>query len=140
MSENQSYEPQPASQPDQPVEWREPVREAQPEKHGSGAWMWGVFLILLGIIFLLDNTNLLHLQNWWALFILLPAMGSFQGAYQAYRNAGNRLTAGVRGSLFGGFLITFVALIFLFGMNFGLLWPVLLLVAGVGLLINAIVK
>lgn len=161
MSENQPYEPgqtpqnsQPPQQPQQPPaqpldwrderrrereEWREERREWRDQHHsGRGAWIWGAFLILLGVIFLLDNIGPFHLANWWALFILLPAVGCFQEAWNRYQAVGNRLDSSARGSLIGGFIITLVALIFLFGMNFGLLWPILLVVAGAGLLLNAL--
>lgn len=137
MSENQPYEPgqAPTGEPGQPTSWRE---ERRHERREGGAWIWGVFLILMGAVFLLDNTGMIDLQNWWALFILLPAIGSFQAAWSQYRSAGDRLTAAARGSLIGGFVITMVALIFLFGLNFGSLWPLFLILGGVLLLLNAL--
>lgn len=142
----QEPQPQQPPQPAQPNDWREArhqerreeLQERRAARSGGGAWVWGLFLILLGGVFLLDNTGLFHLNNWWALFILLPAVGSFQAAWNLFRNAGNRLDAAARGSLIGGFVLTLIALIFLFGMNFGLLWPILLVIAGAGLLLNAL--
>lgn len=136
MSENQPYDPGqgPTGQPG-PANLRE---ERRHERREGGAWIWGVFLILMGGVFLLDNAGLLDLHNWWALFILLPAIGSFQAAWSQYRAAGDRLTAGARGSLIGGVVITTVALIFLFGLNFGALWPVFLILGGILLLVNAL--
>lgn len=104
----------------------------------GGAWIWGMFLIALGVVFLLDNTGLLRLENWWALFILLPAIGSFRSAYAVYKASGDRLTGAARGPLLGGVLLTTLAMIFLFGLNFGQLWPLLLVAAGAALLINAL--
>jgi len=137
MSENQPYEPEqtPASEPAQPGNWRD---ERRRNRHEGGAWIWGIFLILLGIVFLLDNADIINLENWWALFILLPAIGSFQGAWSQYRSAGNRLTAAARGSLIGGFVIATVAFVFLFGLNFGSLWPLFLILGGILLLLNAL--
>jgi hypothetical protein len=136
MSENQPYDPgqSPVDQPAQPASWR----EERHHRREGGAWIWGVFLILLGTVFLLDNANIINLQNWWALFILLPAIGSFQTAWSQYVGAGRRLTANARGSLIGGFVITMVALVFLFDLSFGSLWPLFLILGGILLLVNAL--
>lgn len=101
------------------------------------AWIGGAILILLGVIFLIQNLTGFALANWWALFILIPAVNAFGHAYSTYRAEG-RLSGPVRGSLFGGLVLTFVAFVFLFNLKFGTLWPVLLIIGGIGLLINAL--
>lgn len=110
--------------------------ERRAVRHENAPWLGGLILIALGIIFLLQNTGLFYLQNWWALFILIPAIGSFGAAYAVYRNNGNRLNAAVRGSVLGGIVFTLISGAFLFGVNFSIFWPVLLILAGVGLLLN----
>ena len=105
---------------------------------GGGAWLAGAALILLGVIFMLQNMGALQLHNWWALFILLPALGSFATAYGAYRTNGGRLNVTARGSIIGGLIFTAIAAFFLFDLESNLFWPVLLILAGVGMLINAI--
>jgi hypothetical protein len=42
----------------------------------SNGW-FGVALIALGMLFLVQNYLGYELRNWWALFILIPAIGSF---------------------------------------------------------------
>jgi|WetSurMetagenome_2_1015567.scaffolds.fasta_scaffold1197949_1 hypothetical protein len=113
--------------------WRD---ERRASRHENAPWLGGLILIALGTIFLLQNTGLFYLQNWWALFIMIPAIGSFGTAYAVYRNNGNRLNSAVRGSLLGGIVFTLISGAFLFGVNLGIFWPVLLILAGVGLLIN----
>jgi len=132
MSENAPFEPtpEPASQPE-PEETR-PAR-------GRGGWVGGAVLILLGVIFLLQNTGMFHLQNWWALFILIPALTAFGSAWNSYRSAGGRFNAAARGSVIGGLLLTAVAAIFLFGLDWGRMWPVFLIVGGLTLLLNALI-
>jgi len=44
---------------------------------GGGALIGGVALIAFGVIVMLQNMGLVQLHNWWALFILIPALGSF---------------------------------------------------------------
>jgi hypothetical protein len=103
----------------------------------GGAWIGGVILIGLGVIFLLQNTGALYLQNWWALFILLPALGSFGASYTEYHVSG-RFNTRARGSLVAGLVFTAIASVFLFNLNFSLLLPAILIVAGVGMLFNSV--
>lgn len=100
----------------------------------SMPWMGGVVLILIGLVFLLRQVSGFELDNWWALFILIPAMGSFGTAWNAYQNAGGKFTLTVRGSLIGGLVMTLVAAIFLFNLNWALFLPFILILAGVGIL------
>lgn len=111
--------------------------ERSPERHQRNpGWVGGGILIMLGLIFLVKNLTGFELNNWWALFILIPAFSSFSRAYWMYRNDG-RLSMAARGPLLGGFVLTFVALAFLFNIGFGAFWPVLLIVGGLVLLVNA---
>ncbi len=103
----------------------------------SDGWVGGAMLISLGLFLLLQNLTGFALHNWWALFILLPAVGAFTAAWSNYQEAG-RMTAGVRGSLFGGCVLCLVSAAFLFGLNWAIVGPVLLLLAGAALLFNAV--
>jgi hypothetical protein len=131
---------QPANYFDERDQWRAQRREWREERRanrrGNGAWIGGAVLIALGLIFLLQNTGLFVLHNWWAIFILIPAIGCFGATYTMYRNSANRLTYPARGSLIAGVVFTLIAAAFLFDVNFGLFWPVLLILAGIGLLLN----
>ena len=132
-------EPQPET-----LDRREGRRQRREERRAArgagngGAWVGGVVLIVLGVVFLLQNTGASSLENWWALFILIPALGAFGRARSNYQDAGGRLTAAVRSALMGGVVLTLVSAAFLFNLNWGLLAPVLILLVGVGLLINAL--
>jgi hypothetical protein len=112
-------------------------RAARRAAREGGAWIGGVILIGLGVIFLLQNTGALYLQNWWALFILLPALGSFGASFTEYRVSG-RFNAKARGSLAAGLVFTAIASVFLFNLNFSLLLPAVLILAGVGMLFNTV--
>ncbi len=149
MSENpQNQEPTPGgNQPEFLSRDEERMRrhEERMQRHeerraargGSGAWIGGAILIILGLVFLLQNMGLFVLVNWWALFILLPGVAAFGNAWRAYHDAGGRLTGAARGSLIGGLVLTMVAAVFLFGLNWGVVGPLLIVLAGVGLLLNA---
>jgi hypothetical protein len=119
---------------------RHAARQARREElRGSPAygWMAGGALILLGIIFLAQNLGAFYLANWWALFILIPAVAAFAAAWNSYQ-ANGRLTAAGRGSLIGGGIMTLIAAALLFGLDFGVLWPIFLIVGGLVVLLNAL--
>jgi hypothetical protein len=118
---------------------REARREERRARHGSSdtPWVGGVILILLGVIFLLQNFTQFQLNNWWALFILIPAFGSFATAWNIYRQTG-RLNRPVRGALISGGVFLLITAAFLFNLNWGLVFPVLLIAWGVSLLLNSL--
>ena len=118
---------------------REARREERRARRGSNstAWVGGVVLIVLGVIFLLQSVRGFSLNNWWALFILIPAFGSFADAWNIYRQTG-RLTRRVRGALISGCVFSLVTAAFLFNWNWGIVLPVLLIVWGVTLLLNSL--
>jgi len=93
----------------------------------------GVVLILIGALILIDNWAGLHLR-WWALFILIPAISSLASAWRIYRAEGS-LTNAARGPLLGGAVLLLVAGIFTFNLSWVTLWPLFLIIAGVGVLI-----
>jgi hypothetical protein len=106
-------------------------REEHMARHGTHrfGWFGGAVLVILGFALLLENLGLRFLENWWALFILIPAFWSYVAAYDNYQDNG-RLTRTAAGSLTVGGLLTLLTLIFLFNIGFGVFWPVLLIVAG----------
>jgi hypothetical protein len=98
-----------------------------------GSWLPGIVLVLLGGIFLAQNYFGTTLRNWWALFILIPAVATLTTAYTLWRDghadwASGPFIAGL------GFLI--LTAMFLLDLPIGQLWPLFLIVAGVGLLFS----
>ena len=117
-------------------------RERREMRGGASPWLGGVILIVLGLIFLAQNLHIATFTNWWAIFILIPAVGAFNTAWRRYQAAGGRLTSDATGSLIGGLVLTVVALAFLFnlGLNAGLFWPLLLIIGGLALLLQAVTR
>jgi hypothetical protein len=92
---------------------------------------------VLGVVFLLRNLGIVAAGgNWWAIFILIPAIAAAGSAITGYRNAGNRLTPAVRGSITAALALTTVALIFLFELDWGVVWPLFVIIAGISALLN----
>jgi len=104
-------------------------------RHESKNWGAGLILIALGLVFLISNTTAFQLDNWWALFILIPAFSNFGSALRNYQNNG-RLTRSGRGSLTGGLILTLLASAFLFSLDWGLIWPLFLIIGGLSALLG----
>lgn len=125
------------------TDWRElrrqerAARRANRDAYGYG-WIGGVVLILLGGIFLLQNTGMIEsFDNWWALFILIPAVGSFVNAWRLYQQADNQWAPAATGALTGGLILTGIAAMFLFGLDLGKWWPLFLIAGGIATLLGA---
>lgn len=102
----------------------------------NSGWVPGLVLIALGVVFLLNNFfDIRLINNWWALFILIPAFINLNNAWSRYRAAGRWSEAAI-GALTGGMLLGAVALIFLFGLSWGMFWPVLLIILGMSILLR----
>ncbi len=99
----------------------------------GGQLPFAVVLIALGVIFLVQNYTGMQLGNWWALFILIPASGALAAAWAAWR-AGMH-PAAVSGPLVGGLAMLTVAAIFLLELQWSRVWPVFLILAGIGALL-----
>jgi len=102
------------------------------------AWIVGGVLILIGVVFLLRSVTGVELHNWWALFILIPALGSLATAWQMFVRHGRRFSAASRGPLIGGLILLTIAALFLFGIDWTYAWPLLLVVAGAGILFSSL--
>ena len=100
------------------------------------AW-GGIALIALGLVFFAGNYFGFELRNWWALFILIPAAGALSSAYYTWR-AGN--SAAAAGSLMIGLVFVAIAGIFLLELPWRLAWPVLLIVAGLGIILPQLLR
>jgi hypothetical protein len=102
------------------------------------AWVVGGVLILLGVFFIIRQVSGFPLTNWWALFILIPAIGSLATALQMYQKNGRRFTAASRGPLVGGLVLVALAAIFLFGIPWAWAWPLFVILAGLGILLSSL--
>jgi len=117
-----------------------PEKTENQQKKGSMPWLGGVVLIIVGVVFLLRQVSGFALDNWWALFILIPAIGSLGNAWREYQHAERRFTSSVRGSLFGGLVMVLIAVIFLFNLNWALFFPAILILSGLGILASSLLK
>ncbi len=141
MSEESKLE---ISQPDEPV--YEPHsdrlgrRQSRLERRAarravrygsSGGWIVGILLIALGAIFMMQNAGIFpDFDNWWALFLLIPAVATFASAWSAYQRDGRQWTAAAVTPLVGSLLFLSLAGMLFFDVSLGIFWPLLLIVGG----------
>lgn len=111
------------------------AQEKRAQRQRDSNWMVGGVLIVLGIIFLISNYTSFQLQNWWAIFILIPALSNLSTAWNAYRADGYLSQRG-RSALTWGLVTLAVAVIFLLQLDWGVVWSVLLIIIGLGSLIS----
>ena len=123
--------------PDRHEQRRQRREERRALREGNG-WAVGAILVLLGLIMLGQNMNVFTLKNWWALFILLPALGSLGTAWRLFQADGGRLGRHARSALIAGLLLAGLSGMFLFGLNWTWVGPVLLMLAGIAILTNAV--
>lgn len=112
------------------------MRSGHKPESERNRWVGAAILIALGVIFLLQNTTGVQFRNWWALFILIPAVPAYMQAWNFYQLDEGRFTRRVIGAFLSAFTPTFVALIFLLNLNWGGVWPVFLILAGLGALMS----
>jgi hypothetical protein len=102
---------------------------------GFGPLMGGLTLIGLGLLFLCGNVTGYYLHNWWALFILIPALSSLSQAYDHYSAAGEQFTPAATRPLMVGSIMLLVAITFLLELNMSLMGPLFLVAIGATLLL-----
>ena len=56
-------------------------------RDGSPGWL-GFILIILGFLFLAQQFGNFSFQNWWALFILIPALSAFGSGFNMWQKDG----------------------------------------------------
>ena len=130
LEQKSDIQDKPTSRRQERIE-RRSVRRAD---RRAGGWLWGVLLIALGALFMLQNAGYMaSFSNWWALFILLPAFASFSAGWGAYQRSGGQWTRETVGPMLAGLFLLGLTAVFLFNLNLSLFGPLLLI--GVGLLL-----
>lgn len=111
--------------------------ENRTREHGQSRIWWGLVLIFLGILFLLQRMGITTFRNWWALFILIPAFSSFAAAIEFFRRQGY-VSYAVVNSLVGGLFPLAVAIFFFLDLNWAIYWPVFIILGGLSIFSNGL--
>jgi len=129
-----------------PVEWsmsESPSSSPVPNDQSSSrrgslrnSWIMGVILIIMGGIFLLRSYTSLEMNNWWALFLLIPAVGFFAAAWRRFRAGGEFRKRGFARQIIFGLLFMSLSITFFLELGWKFILPVLLLLLGVGAILR----
>lgn len=103
------------------------------EKRNDNGTTTGLILIAVGIIFLVMQFGGFHINNWWALFILIPVFAAWNRAISTSTEAGE-ITEDAIQMITGSLFPLFVAVIFLFNWDWGKVWPGFIIIAGINAL------
>jgi hypothetical protein len=117
--------------------WRTQRRAERRAARQSGVfgWIGSELFAGMGIVWLLVNIGVIRsLENWWALFILIPAAGALTAAVDLYHSHANQTAA--LGSFIAGLFFLSLTNTFLFGFDFEWFWPLFLIAAGILILLG----
>ena len=124
-------------------DWRELRRRERHARRAArratigGGWVGpsvgGIILVVVGGGLLLQNLGYALPERWWALLLLIPAVASLSAALRDYRDgaSGDTIAAVV-----GGVIFVALALALFFGVNWGLFWPIVLILIGAGVILR----
>jgi len=117
------------------------VSKSKP-KEGRPAWFVGAVLIIVGLAFIVKNIDLPGIRegNWWAVFIMIPIVAILDDIYHIYAATPVNKAGAIISKVIGMLVLGAVMVIFLFGVNLGIYWPVLLIAAGLVFLVAALIK
>ena len=97
--------------------------------------IFAVVLILVGIAILVNYFTDYSLENWWALFMLLPAGYIFMTIWRDYKENG-RLSRKSSSSIIPGLVMIAMVAIFLFNLSWAIFWPVTIIAVGFSILLG----
>jgi phosphatidylserine synthase len=95
----------------------------------------GVGIVIVGAVFLARNFgwDFPLPDRWWAIFILIPAAAALVSAARYYRVDG-RFSSRAIGSATAGVLMLATALILFLDLDWGQVWPIMVIIVGLGIL------
>jgi len=116
----------------------ENLENKENKKQSSNLWL-GLIFVFGGIALIINQLNLLPFElNWWALFIMLPAAGMLNGAYNRFRANDNLFTTDIGITALIGLFMVGLSFSLLVGtswkINWGLLWPAIIIVIGLSMM------
>ena len=113
--------------------------ESKPACRHCGGLTMGLIVIAIGVFFLLRNFGIIlpfmEYHNWWALFILIGAIGPLSYAARRYRARG-KVDGVVLHSLVSAAAVITVALFFLLQLSWNQWWPLFIIYGGLWMLAN----
>jgi len=118
----------------------EETNETNKRNKNQSPNLWlGLVFVFGGVALIINQLNLLPFElNWWALFIMLPAAGMLNGAYNRFRANDNQFSTDIGiTALIGLFMVglSFSLLVDAsWNINWSLLWPAMIILIGLGMI------
>jgi hypothetical protein len=92
----------------------------------------------IGMFLLLRNLEVIHfVNNWWALFMLIPIAYLLSSAFRLRRENAGAFPPEARNSLVTSGIIACTMLIFLLELSWREMWPLFLILVGLGMVWKA---
>lgn len=104
------------------------------EKRSTGWKLLAASLLFTGVILTLQFTLHAGLPNWWAWFMVFPGIMAWALAHQVYQQEG--YTPRVGGTFALGLPVVMVGLIFVLNLDWGRVWPLFIIMAGLMALLS----
>ena len=98
-------------------------------KSSSDTLVFGVLLIILGVAFFFGRFSGLLLRNWWAWFILVPALMKLVSGLRLVETK-RGMTSAAASMVSGSLFMILLGSMFLFGLSWTLFWPFALIFMG----------
>ncbi len=104
-------------------------RERRANRKSRDRYGLGLLLVVVGGILLLRDSFGVAFQNWWVVFLLIPAAAFLYRAYQAYQASG-AIDREVSRQVVPGVVLLLVSAVFLFGLSWNVMGPLVLIFLG----------
>jgi cation transport ATPase len=110
-------------------------RERRAGRRPRDRYGLGVLLVVVGGLLLLRDSFGVAFQNWWVVFLLIPAAAFLYRAYLAYQASGS-VDREVSRQVIPGVVLLLVSVVFLFGLSWNVMGPLLLIFLGLVLFVR----
>ena len=111
--------------------------EVKDGKDGNGNVTMAIVFIIVGIVLIASNVSGFEFENWWVLFMFIPAAMFIKNIYDDYQMNG-RITARSTGAIIATLAVLATAATFLFeAITWGMIWPIGLIFAGIAIFLGS---
>ncbi|GJM41853.1 MAG: hypothetical protein DHS20C20_21350 [Ardenticatenaceae bacterium] len=110
--------------------------EERSSKGGNSSTVMALVFIVVGVLLIASNITGFEFENWWVLFMFIPAALFAKNIFDDYQMNG-RITARSTGAIIASLAILLTAATFLFeAITWGMIWPVGLIFAGIAIFLG----
>ena len=111
------------------------AEETEQVKEDNGRLVFAVVMILVGLALSVGILTGYTIDNWWALFMLIPVGTMSMEMWQDYRVNG-RLSKKTSGLIIPITILSVIVGIFLFNLSWSIIWPVSFIAVGLSILLG----